>query len=250
MSDNVVKDRRVREVLKLLKDGYSRKEVSKEYDYSSYRSLDQYMRRRGFHWSSDNDIYEPVESDDSEENSEEEMKQKSSKSITDGKILRILAKFDTEYPDPKKIAQEMNFDDYDALTKYMTSKNYRWDSEKKNYVKCDRATQSNADVGVDVDVDVDMDENDIDEFLEYLYDNRTILKRVIATNLRGDDLPNYLISGDVNTKTIYMSTDLSRLMKSYSDEKNISQRQIVESALIEFFKNYGYNKEIEYLLKS
>ena len=241
MTKSVKMDERVKEVLKLIKNGSSRKDISKEYGYSSYRSLDQYMRRRGFHWSSEREIYEPKDSN----------KKDYTKDVSDSKILRILSKFDTKYPDPKKIAKDMNFDNYDALTQYMKDKNYRWDSQKRNYVKCTSSNQSNSDVDVDGDEDVDIDigKKDINVFIKYLYSNRSILKRVIDTNVKGGDLPNYLITGDTSTKTIYMSTVLSDLLKGYSDEKNISQKEIVEIALVEFFKDYGYENEIEYVLK-
>jgi len=242
MNNDAVMDQRVKEVLKGLEAGNSREEISKRYDYSSHRSLDQYMRRRNFHWNGDNQMYEPVENDT-------EVKKKDTTTITDGKILRILASFDTEYPNPKKIAEDLEFENYDALTNYMLKKNFRWDSGKKSYVKSEETIQSNADVGIDEDVDVGIDGKTKNEFIDYLYDNRKVIKRLISNNMRGKDLPNYLVTGDTSTKTIYMSTKLSALMKEYSDEKNISQRQVVESALIEFLKTYGFRKEIDHLIK-
>jgi hypothetical protein len=39
------------------------------------------------------------------------------------------------------------------------------------------------------------------------------------------------------------------MVKDFSGEKNISQRQIFELALLDFFKKYGYRSEVEQLLR-
>jgi hypothetical protein len=39
-------------------------------------------------------------------------------------------------------------------------------------------------------------------------------------------------------------------VRDFSKEKKISQREIFEVALVEFFRRYGYEREIETLLGS
>lgn len=58
-----------------------------------------------------------------------------------------------------------------------------------------------------------------------------------------------MLIGLVRTKTIYMSDMISKLIGEFSKEKSISQRDIVEGALIEYLQKYGFKREIETLLK-
>jgi hypothetical protein len=46
-----------------------------------------------------------------------------------------------------------------------------------------------------------------------------------------------------------MSFQLDQLAKTYSQEKNISQRDLFEVALVDFFQRYGYGDAINELLK-
>lgn len=41
---------------------------------------------------------------------------------------------------------------------------------------------------------------------------------------------------------------IEQLVVDFSKEKNISQRELFEVALIEFFRRYGYEQEVERLL--
>ena len=47
-----------------------------------------------------------------------------------------------------------------------------------------------------------------------------------------------------------MSDMVARLTAEFSQEKNVTQREIVEAALIEFLQKYGYKNEIDALLKN
>jgi hypothetical protein len=38
------------------------------------------------------------------------------------------------------------------------------------------------------------------------------------------------------------------MIRDFSDEKNISQKEIFEIALIDFLKKYGYHKEVSVML--
>lgn len=45
-----------------------------------------------------------------------------------------------------------------------------------------------------------------------------------------------------------MVRELDLLVRSFSQERNITQREIFEVALIEFFRRYGYAQEVQRLL--
>ena len=62
-------------------------------------------------------------------------------------------------------------------------------------------------------------------------------------------VPKYAVPGTTKTQSIYMSELLGRLMKEYCESKNLKQRDVVEGALIEYFKRYGYQREVDKLLQ-
>ena len=59
----------------------------------------------------------------------------------------------------------------------------------------------------------------------------------------------YAVPGLVRTKAIYMSDMIARLTAEFSKEKNVTQREIVEAALVEYLQKYGFKNEIETLLR-
>jgi hypothetical protein len=46
-----------------------------------------------------------------------------------------------------------------------------------------------------------------------------------------------------------MSELLGRLMKEFCESKNLKQRDVVEGALVEYFRRYGYQREVDKLLQ-
>lgn len=64
----------------------------------------------------------------------------------------------------------------------------------------------------------------------------------------GGALPRYAVPGKSVTQSIYMSEALTRLMKEYCESRNLKQRDVIDVALIEFFKRYGYQREADKLL--
>lgn len=87
------------------------------------------------------------------------------------------------------------------------------------------------------------------ELLEFLDDNKEKLKLMIIEDLENGRLPRYILSGINVTKSVHMVSTLDQLTRAYSQEKNVSQREIFQIALIDFFRRYGYEKEIEMLMK-
>ena len=53
---------------------------------------------------------------------------------------------------------------------------------------------------------------------------------------------------DRRRSAVHMPNTLDNLVKEYAREKNISQRDIFQVALIDFFRRYGYEREIDTLL--
>jgi hypothetical protein len=62
-------------------------------------------------------------------------------------------------------------------------------------------------------------------------------------------IPRYALPGAFVTKSVHMTNTLDQMVRDYSKEKNINQREIFEVALIEFFQKYGFECEVEAMLK-
>ncbi|MDD3050918.1 MAG: hypothetical protein PHR06_07190 [Candidatus Cloacimonetes bacterium] len=58
-----------------------------------------------------------------------------------------------------------------------------------------------------------------------------------------------IVRGKCSTQSVYMSELMGRLMREYAESKNLKQRDVVEGALIEYFKRYGYQREVDKLLQ-
>ena len=83
-----------------------------------------------------------------------------------------------------------------------------------------------------------------------MYEKRDDLYELLAGSREHGKIPRYALPGLVRTKAIYMSDMISKLTAEFSKEKNVTQREIVEAALVEYLQKYGFKKEIETLLKN
>lgn len=251
-------------ILQKLMEGISREELAQELGHKSYRSLDMYMRRRGYRWDSDKQIYvlKPKSNTSSVHSS------------TTPKIQRILSLFETGI-EPKEVAKRVGLKDHRTMAMYMKSKGYIWSSENQNYIllKGPVPTAKNNDFtnsskntvenyaqcnnisieekrsnGCASDVNLsNIDRlNKLIPMLEMIERNKDKLAQLLAVN-DGGKIPRYVIGGITITKSLCMSHSLSELVIEFSKEKNISQKEIFEVAIIEFLKKYGYEKEINTL---
>ncbi|MBT9148161.1 MAG: Tyrosine recombinase XerD [Syntrophomonadaceae bacterium] len=59
------------------------------------------------------------------------------------------------------------------------------------------------------------------------------------------NIPRYQVKGMYGTKAMRMANVLDELARRFSMERNISQREMFEVAVIEFFQKYGYREEVE-----
>jgi hypothetical protein len=87
--------------------------------------------------------------------------------------------------------------------------------------------------------------------LEFLERNKEALETLLSGG--GADaatIPRYILPGVHITKSVHMLYSLDQLVKEYSQERNISQKDIFEVALVDFFRKYGYREEIGALMGS
>lgn len=257
-------DERVNATLKGLLEGKSRDDLSEEFGLSSWKSLDIYMRRKGFAWDSERQTYIPATS----------KVDKILEEVASGvpvKAQQIIRKFEQygKDADPKSIAKEMGFANHREMAEYMESKGLAWDSDKGNYVEFFKQPVSPGTGHGDSDgsasrkvlqmplskpmpVQGELD-GELEKLLSFLpmlqllAENKDRLLDLLMPSSEGH-IPKYAIPGVPKTKSIYMSDLLARLVAEFSDTKNLSQREIVEAALVEYLKRYGFQYEVEKLL--
>lgn len=251
-----VYDDRGNQTLKGLLRGKTRETLAAEFNLSTWKSLDIYMRRKGFAWDGANTTYIPAI------NKVDKVMDEISSSVPI-KAERVIKKFKElgDDGDPRAIAKEFGFGDHRELGDYMESKSLFWDSEEKNYTPMvkdfleeNQPENEKYDSGIKQQVEsIEPEKLKVESLEKYLpllkilQDNEDRLLTLLLPQTNGQ-VPKYAVPGVAKSKSIYMSDLLSRLMAEFSESKNISQRDIVEAALIEYLKRYGYQTEVEKLL--
>lgn len=245
---NVLEDERVQEILQGLTQGSTRDELAEEFGHKNYKSLDMYMRRRNFEWDSEKGIYKLT------------MEKPELAVIDTSKAHRIIQLIEQQdEPDLQHIAQLMGFDSYKALAAYMGANHYSWSSEKNNYVKQivveEPSPQFSPKILSESTLPIlttNTEEEGLTEYLpllKLLKNNELRLMNLLQPYGVGCQIPRYTIPGVAKTKTVQMIHSLDQMVTDFAKEKNMTQRDVFEVALIDFFKRYGYERQVELLLK-
>lgn len=256
-------DERVNVILRGLVEGKTRDELAKELGYKNYKTLDIYMRRKNFKWDRDKQNYIPAYSRLDKQEIDLAL-------LRSSKVATVISLFQKEGADAKTIAKRLGFADHRDLANYMKAKGYRWSSELGNYQRVYGQLQEEAEgrpeateelqdshgggVAVTAPMAPKMTRADAAQLerylplLEMLERNKDRLVDLIVPGAESGKVPRYAVPGIFVTKSVHMTNTLDSLVREYSKEKNISQRDIFAVALIEFFRRYGYEREIETLL--
>ena len=230
-------DRQVDEILRMLEDGIDRSEIAEKLGYKNPMSMDNYMRRRNFSWDSRQKMFVPAA---------ERYLAKGRDNILPlhgtSKTALIMSQFAQDNADAKEIARQVGFETHTEMAAYMGRKGYAWDSAERNYVKTDKP-------GV-VQETSEIAEPGMDEMLKNIM---PLLKRLQSAEYQpvvseSKSIPRYQVKGMYGTKAMRMANVLDELTRRFSMERNISQREMFEVALIEFFQKYGYRDEVEEFL--
>ncbi|MGF7184403.1 hypothetical protein GGQ84_000486 [Desulfitispora alkaliphila] len=237
-------------IIQGIDEGKDREQLAKDLGYKNYKSMDMFVRRQGYSWDRHLKKYFLPE--------EREFQNPSPQ----GKVREVIHCFDRLGPDPKRVSKEVGFKDHRELALYMKSKGYYWDDDLGNY-KCNGEVAeeevgsiSEDDFNQPVVKLAETKQNasftEYEELLSYLWEHQEELKNLIVSSREKQEIgqvPRYTLSGHPITKSIYMQSSLAQMITDFSKEKNIKQNDLVATALIEFFKKYGYKQEVEILLK-
>lgn len=223
-------DEKITLVQKLLQKGKTRFEVARAVGYQGVDGLDRYAKRAGFVWNATNKNYElkGIPRASSIENPSE-------------RIMTILSMVD-DGTELNTIAKHFRMKNLQELAEYMKNKGYVWDIEKGNYVK-----ESFVIADAETEVDSNEEDNDFD-IMKFLESNKDRLLELLSSNT-SKVIPRYMIKGIMITKSFYISNEIDRLLKDFGSRKGIPQKDIIQTALIEYFQRYGYNEEAGVLIK-
>jgi hypothetical protein len=243
--DKPIYNSKVNKILELLKFK-TRDEAAVELGYKNYRGMDQYMRRKNFVFDDKQMQYIPAINRVSDLKIDP-------KSYAPTKVVSIISAFENENADPKVIAKQAGFKDHKEMAEYMKNKGYEWNAYKNNYLKAVGKVEEEKDEPPEAKPTREELPDDIAEYLPFirvLYEKRDDIYHLLTGAKEDGKIPRYAVPGLVRTKAIYMSDMIARLAGEFSKEKNVTQREIMEAALIEYLQKYGFKREIDTLLKS
>lgn len=240
------------DIIKRLAKGYSREEIYTRYGYSTWKSLDSFMRKRGYYFVDGN--YEKPK----------EIKEHLLKDLNadiPSKAVMIARQFENAgtLSDPVQIAQKFGFHDSMEMNAYMRDNGLYYNSRSQTYetristikfLSSDNTHHQAISTSNISDFKAVSSEEGLQKFLpllNFLLDNKEQLVHLISSNQQRK-IPQYLIPGTTKVKSISMSDMLLRILDDFTRSMNLSIKEVCEAAIIEFLCNYGYKDEIKLML--
>ena len=222
-------DPKIQKTLELLESGKTKQEIADHFGHG-WSGVDMYFRRKGFRW--DGKTFVPQT--EKKASAQEESKHLATKA---GQVIRQLNQSEKNI---RQIARRNGFDTVDELGEYMLGQGYRWNNEIENYEYTEVAK-------VEKEKTSTMDDHHV-ELLQFLASNREKLEALLGKTQDGT-LPRYRFRGAKANKTLAFPTSLVTLLSDFSNEFNVTQRDVVEVALAEFFMKYGYAEQLDGALR-
>ena len=250
------------DILKKLNNGAAREEIYAEYGYVSWRSLDGFMRRKGYVFQ--NGTYQKPE----------KMREEMLENIKGGtsckaSLIADIFEEKRETADPIRIAEEFGFSDCREMNRYMKENVLQYKSESQKYERVLQENQRTDKVKEESDVEkgeqsvnqIEQSQNimltempeqrDMKQYmplLDFLLKHQEQLMKLMNTSSI-EQIPHYLVPGIPKVKSIYISDLLTQILDDFARSKNVTIKQICEGAVIQFLSKYGYETEIQMLLK-
>ena len=251
-------DEKLRILLDSFEAGETRESLAAKLGYQSVKSLDSFLRRRDYVWDRHHQKYVPKPVPPA---TSEELPLRPPE-----RVARVLALWNTPGAEARTVAKLAGFADHREMARYMAAHDYAWSGEANTYVRtrelqsspddADRLFDGNAGPDPFWQADREDEDNpsasswsDYESLLRWLSNRKDVLHSLLTLSNDPQFLPRYLVPGVLVTKSIHISHLLAQLARDYSQEKRVSQREIFEVALIEFFQRHGYHEEVQKLFK-
>jgi len=246
MQEDYMKQEKSHDKVELIQNalmaGKSREEAAKEFGYKSWKSLDIYMRRQGLKWDARrNTYYDPTEN------------VSPVSPVSTSLTAKVISIFEKGECDPIQAAKSAGFKSHREMAAYMAARGYIWSYERNNYVRAGKTEDIfSVDTGPgDPDDAALPSEATLSKYiplLELLLKNEEKLHKLLGTDSSLSTIPRYVIPGINKTKSFYMSHELSLLLVEFCQKFNLNQKEVLETALIEFLKTHSFENEVNQLL--
>lgn len=236
---------KIRILLTALESGEPREELAARLGYQSVKSLDSFLRRQDYVWDRHNRRYvaKPTPPEPSATLPVQPPE----------RVGQVLALLKEPGMDIRTVAKRAGFSDHREMAKYMAAHHYTWSAEANTYVGAPQNVPTATRMAPmptlpsphpEFPFGEGADLTDYEPLLNWLASRQDALHSLLSLSNDPQFLPRYLVPGVLVTKSIHISHLLAQLARDYSQEKHVSQREIFEVALIEFFQRHGYHDKI------
>mgnify|MGYP002514809158 CR=1 FL=1 len=249
------KNRENQEIVSRLNNGEDKEVIAQEYGFKSSRSMDSRLRRNGYHCP--NGFYEKIPT--------EPIENFNCASAKAEKIAMSLNEYvDAGISIPVDFHKKYGFASKQEMQKYLkengaiynpNTKKYEPDKDadakwvaKQELIQKEQAAlrqqmECHPENGTEDSFDAYM------PFIQLLYQNREVLITLLTVDVPSETPPRINVGGEKITKSIYIAKSISRLIDDFHYKTGLSIREIIEVAIVEYLKKYGYEKEIKKLLE-
>ncbi|MBD7909110.1 hypothetical protein [Sporosarcina gallistercoris] len=238
-------DERVHTILTKLAQGMSRDELAGEFNHKDYKSIDAYMRKKGYRYDRYMKNYVPQ--------IEEQVIH-----VNTSKATRVIELLKVNTDEPMLVCQKLGFKDMQEIGDFMGMKGYQWNTELNNYERKPQEIATGRNELIEemprptaTKEVTEVEQTDLASYLsllKLLKHNEERLTEILIPYGKGGSIPRYTIVGVAQTKTVQMINTLSNLVSEFARENNMTQRDLFEVALVDFFRKYGYEKEVVQVL--
>jgi len=237
-------DSKIKETLEMLSQGFSKEDITKHFGNKDWKTIYIYFNRRGFCWDSQANTFVPKDDEG------ESIWTVDSAQFSNTKAGKIVRQLSQKKANIRQIAQRNGFKTVEEMGEYMKGQQYVWNADESNY-NFEEMTQPLLKQQLIADQPFrDLNQTGQEgyqQLLQYLFSKQDRLIALLESESDGT-LPRYKFRGGKVSKTLGLSTSLQALLGDFSVEFNITQRAIVEIALAEFFKKYGYEDQLNQAL--
>ena len=238
-------DPKIKETLEMLTQGFSKEDITKHFGNKDWKTIYIYFSRRGFCWDSQANTFVPKEDGVNAISSEDKAQFNNTKA---GKTVRHLSQKNANI---RQIAQRNGFKTVEEMGEYMKGQGYVWNVDKSNY-DFEEVNQSSLRQQPIADQSLRVlnqtGQEGYQQLLQYLFSKQDRLIALLDSESDGT-LPRYKFRGGKVNKTLGLPTSLQSLLGDFSEEFNVTQRAVIEIALAEFFKKYGYEDQLNQALQ-
>lgn len=241
---SVYDDPKIQQALEMLEQGRTREEIANHFGNKTWKSIDKYFRTRDFYW--DGITYVPKE--------EESTTALEEARFVNTKAGQIVRQLNQKFVDIRQVAKKNGFNTMDDMGEYMKSQGYVWNHTIENYdydetmvTKLHSKKQPTTTKSFSPETLGDLAE--YKELLEYLMSKQQRLEELLEIKHDGT-LPRYKFKGTKSSKTFGLPNSLQTLLNDFSKEYNVTQRDIIEVALAEFLKKYGYEHQLNSVIQA